>query len=145
MIKQNNNNSKSKTSNVLKRDNVQLSVQECNDWIKNNPEKIVNLYLKSIRDQEKKSIQKKLNDLVKNERTHNTSKFMTEKSLGVLKKLTQQNQMSFSSWKQDSEVTHSKISSVAKKISPIQIESIDQFLDRGGEITLVQKSNKKAI
>ncbi len=145
MIKQNNNNSQSKTSKVLKRDNIQLSVQECNDWIKNNPEKIVNLYLRSIRDQEKKSVEIRLNDLVKTERSQNKSKFMSGNSLIRLKELNQQNQISFSDWKQESEITSSKISSAAKKLNPIQIESVDQFIRRGGVIKTVKNRRNTAV
>lgn len=143
MIERNKNKSQIKTSKVLKQHNitdVQLSVQDCNEWIKNNSDKIVNLYLQFVLEQKKKSVQSNLNNLVKKEREKNTSKFMSENSLDVLKELTQQNQMPFSEWKQKSKITSTKIKSLSKNIEPIKIESIDQFLQRGGVI----KKNRKS-
>lgn len=148
MIEKNNNNSQSKTSKVLKQHNITdvvLSVQECNEWIKNNPDKIVNLYLQFVLEQKKKLIQSTLNNLVKNERENNTSKFMSENSLNILKELTQKNQILFSDWKQKSKITSSKIKSFAKNIEPIQIESVDQFLKRGGVIKTIKNRKMKAI
>ncbi|MBL7555510.1 MAG: hypothetical protein JNM24_06775 [Bdellovibrionaceae bacterium] len=148
MIEKNNNKSQSKTSKVLKQHNitdVQLSVQECNEWIKNNPDKIVNLYLQFVLEQKKKPIQSTLNNLVKNERENNTSKFMSETSLNVLKDLTQKNQMLFGDWKHKSKLTSSKIRSFTKNVEPIQIESIDQFLKRGGVIKTVKNRKMKSI
>lgn len=148
MIKQNNNNSQPKTLDVSEQDTLLISAvstQDCNTWIKNNPEKIVNLYLQSVLKKKKKSVQTTLNELVKTERAHNISKFITEESLGTLKKLTQKNQISFSDWKQESELTSSKISSVAKKLNPIQIESVDQFIRRGGVIKTVKNRKNTGV
>ena len=145
MINQNNNSSQSKTSKVLNRDNVQLSTQDCNDWIKNNLEKIVNLYLQAVLDLKKKSVQTALNELARKERAQNTSKFMAGDSLNRLKELTQQHQISFSDWKQESKISSSKVSSIAKKINPIQIESVEQFLKRGGEIKRLKNRRNAAV
>ena len=148
MIEKNNNQSEFKTSNVLKQNNitdVQLSVNECNEWIRNNSDKIVNLYLQSVLEQKKKLTQLSLNNLVKTEREKNTSKFMSESSLEILKELSQENQMLFGDWKQKLKFTSSKIKSFSKKIEPIQVESTEHFLQKGGEIQTVKNRKMKTI
>lgn len=143
-----NNNLQLDISNVSKLDTLNIkefSIQHCNEWIKNNTEKIVNLYLRSVQNQKKKPIQNLLNNLVKSERQQNVTKYMRPDSLELLKNLTQQNQKSFSDWKSDSNITSSKIQSISKKIDSIQVESIDHFLNRGGVIKKIKNRKNKAV
>jgi hypothetical protein len=142
------NKSHLETSKISKKDTSRankVSVEHCNEWVKNNTQKIINLYLRSLLDLKKKEIQKSLNKLAQTERLQNPSKFMRPESLESLKQLTRLNQMSFSDWKQESNITSSKVNSISKKIQPIQFESIDQFLNRGGEIKKVKNSRKKGF
>ena len=147
MTNSNINNLISETTTVSKQNNLKedkWSIVACNEWIKNNTQKIVNLYLRSVFNQEKNNIQKSLNELVKSERTLNSSRQMHQDSLEKLKELTKLNQTSFSNWKSDSNITNSKIDSISKTINTIQIESTDHFLERGGEITKIKNRKKKA-
>lgn len=147
MTNSNINNLTNETSKVSKQNTLKvnkISIEDCNEWIKNNTQKIVNLYLRSILDQKKNNIQKSLNDLVKSERIQNSSRQMRPDSLEKLKELTKLNQTSFSNWKSESNITSSKIENISKRINSIQIESIDQFLERGGVITKIKNRKKKA-
>lgn len=136
-------------SRISKQDSyftdVKLSVRDCNEWIRNNQKRIIDLYLRSIHDEKKKLIELDLNNLVKKEREQNPSKFMTSSTLNTLKKLTDKNKMSFTDWKQESKINNSRIYRLNKKIDPVKVESINQFVERGGVVNKIKTRKKKSI